>query len=64
MVLCKCQITGCYRFEFTCNDMKCTEESKVCNGVSDCSDGSDERFCGKELKSNQSYLKRSRNTTN
>ena len=50
MVLCKCQITGCYGFEFTCNDIKCIEESKVCNGVSDCSDGSDEMFCGKELK--------------
>ena len=35
---------------FRCkDDHKCISKSSVCDGISDCSDNSDELFCGKKM---------------
>lgn len=38
-------VIKCYG-NFQCADNQCVSLAKVCNGVSDCVDGSDERNCG------------------
>ena len=46
-------ITGtCKEYEFTCDNLLCINASQVCNGKSDCWDGSDEAgtLCGQFLK--------------
>ena len=46
MVL-KTSFVGCFN-EFTCNNSECVSKHKMCDGVADCSDGSDESKCGKK----------------
>ena len=41
---------SCFNVQFVCGDGNClnhnNDNNRVCNGVSDCSDGSDEFQCG------------------
>ena len=36
----------CYYTEFACRDQVCIPEGKLCDGVANCRDGSDEDNCG------------------
>ena len=36
----------CSSTQFACESAMCIDSSKVCDYHADCSDGSDERFCG------------------
>lgn len=40
-------IGDCSDDEFQCGSSECIHTDKVCNEIIDCSDGSDEKFCGK-----------------
>ncbi len=46
--------SSCASVNFTCRNGQCITRRKVCDGQSDCSDGSDEdtRFCCKKKKKN------------
>ncbi|KFM75758.1 hypothetical protein X975_02095, partial [Stegodyphus mimosarum] len=35
----------CLREEFQCDNNQCVKRTSFCNGIRDCSDGSDERYC-------------------
>ena len=35
--------------KFQCNNQRCIDNSKRCNSLNDCGDGSDEFGCGKQL---------------
>ena len=37
---------GCFD-EFTCKNNECVDRVKMCNGIADCSDSSDESDCSK-----------------
>ena len=37
--------SGCLQYEFTCHNGECILLDLVCNGVKECSDGSDETDC-------------------
>lgn len=42
---CKGERTPCWGVEFQCNNSQCVNFAKRCNGVPDCTDGSDELNC-------------------
>lgn len=44
-------VTGdCHVNEFRCTEGKCIPQSKKCDNSRDCSDGSDEHDCGKDIQ--------------
>ncbi len=43
------QTKSCDIFEATCRNGQCVEKSVLCNGIADCSDGSDELNCGQGM---------------
>ena len=40
-------LLGCSSTQFTCSNRQCVPISARCNNVVECTDGSDERNCGK-----------------
>lgn len=46
---------GCGETEFRCTDGRCIGYELQCNGVEECSDGSDERDCGNYAIHNTPY---------
>ena len=41
------ECSACTTEEYQCHDFGCVDKSQLCNGVRDCTDGSDELNCGK-----------------
>lgn len=37
----------CFSNQFTCSNLQCIPENKRCDNHNDCTDGSDEKECGK-----------------
>ena len=37
----------CASYQWKCTNRKCIPEDFACDGIDDCGDGSDERYCGK-----------------
>lgn len=40
---------ACLSDELKCDDGSCVHVTKLCDGVKDCAEGSDETNCGEEL---------------
>ena len=44
---------SCFNVQFVCGDGRClnrnNDDNGVCDGITDCSDGSDEQQCGRGL---------------
>ena len=52
-------ITACLAPDFLCGDGVCLDSSKICDGVMDCSDGTDEsndQCNGKNYKSTAPFI--------
>ena len=41
-----CSFEGCSANQFTCNNGQCVTSTARCNGLNECTDGSDELNCG------------------
>ena len=39
---------SCPRDDFNCDEDKCIDKSKKCDGKQDCEDGTDEHYCRKD----------------
>ena len=50
MCVCACDVAvrHCRPGEFQCDDLNCTLPFKVCDGIDDCADGTDERSCDQQ----------------
>uniref|UniRef100_A0A182UCD0 Uncharacterized protein n=1 Tax=Anopheles melas TaxID=34690 RepID=A0A182UCD0_9DIPT len=56
-------INECTSNEFTCDDGRCIDQDRQCDGVADCSRGEDEQDCGiVECDESREFLCRSDNT--
>ncbi|EAA44666.5 AGAP003656-PA [Anopheles gambiae str. PEST] len=58
-------VTKCTSNEFTCDDGRCIDQDRQCDGVADCSRGEDEQDCGKcpwSCDESREFLCRSDNT--
>ncbi|KAK0181269.1 hypothetical protein PV327_003563 [Microctonus hyperodae] len=45
---------GCDSHLFTCNNLRCVQNNRVCDGKNDCGDNSDEELCDKEKRMSKS----------